>query len=103
MALSVKGTPIEAKPVAGMSTVAVIGYIVALVFVLWPSLASQIPMNLQLQLPVVIATVLGSLASYYAPHTNRPDLGAVVPAAQLTPEELQRLRDWFARTPEPKQ
>jgi hypothetical protein len=82
MAVKVKGTPIEAKPVAGMSTVAVIGYAVALTLALWPSLAARIPMDLQLQAPVVLATVLGSIASYIAPHTNRPDLVTVVPPAQ---------------------
>ncbi len=82
MAIQVKGTPIEAKPVAGMSTVAVIGYAVALTLALWPSLAAKIPQDMLYQLPVVIATVLGATVSYFAPHTNRPDLQPVVPPVQ---------------------
>lgn len=82
MALQVKGTPIEAKPVAGLSTNAVVGYLIALVFAIWPNFAARIPDDLKLQLPVVIGTVLGAAFAYFAPHTNRPDLVTVVPPPQ---------------------
>jgi hypothetical protein len=80
--VNVKGQPIETKPAAGLSVNAIIGYGVALTFALWPSLASRIPTDLQLQLPVVLGTILGALAAYRAPHTHRPDLEPVLPPAQ---------------------
>jgi hypothetical protein len=82
MEVKVKGQPIEVKPAAGLSTNAIIGYGLALMFALWPSLASRIPQDLQLQLPVVIGTLIGALAAYRAPHTHRPDLEPVLPPAQ---------------------
>lgn len=91
MPVKVKGAPIETKPFAGLGTNGVIGYIVALVFVLWPSFANRIPEDMQLQLPVVIGTVLGAVVAYFAPHTSRPDLGSglVLP---FTDKEIEQIK-----------
>lgn len=90
MAVKVKGQPIETKPAAGLSTNAVIGYLIALVFAIWPNFAARVPDDLKLQLPVVIGTVLGAAVAYYTPHTNRPDLQSVTP---FSADELARLRE----------
>lgn len=93
-ALKVKGQPIETKPAASLSTVAVVGYIVGLVFVLWPSLAAKIPADYQQQLPNVIAVVIGAFVAYFVPHTNRPDLTTVQP---FTEAEIEQIRYGMAQ------
>src|SRR5256885_1792720 len=83
------GKPIETKPVTGISTVAVAGYIAWAILTFVPGVKTAIPPDLQGQLPVVIAAVLGALASYYAPHTPRPDLAPVeTPAAPAEPQPV---------------
>lgn len=94
MPVKVKGQPIETKPAASLSTVAVVGYIVGLVFVLWPSLADKIPADYQQQLPNVIAVVIGAFVAYFVPHTNRPDLTTVEP---FTEAEMEQIRYQMAQ------
>lgn len=91
MPVKVKGAPIETKPVAQLSTNAIIGYVVALVFILWPSFANRIPEDMQLQLPFVIGAVLGAVVAYFAPHTSRPDLGSglVLPFSEKEIEQIK--------------
>jgi len=91
MPLKVKGTPIETKPVAGLGTNAIIGYFIGLAFAVSPTLRDKIPLDYQLQLPIVVGTIVGGIAAYYAKHTSRPDLGSglVLP---FSDEEIEQIK-----------
>lgn len=73
--------PIETKPVVGVSTTILIGYVLTLVFQIWPNLRQYVTPEVSQQLPIVIGGVLGAIAAYWAPHTHRPDLPPVIPPA----------------------
>jgi hypothetical protein len=72
--------PIEKKAVAGPTAAVLGGYIVWLVFTIWPNLKTYVTPEAAAQMPVVVGGILAALAAYVAPHTSRPDLPSVQPA-----------------------
>jgi hypothetical protein len=67
---------LEVKVAAG-SLVTVISGIVTWTLVAWvPAFHSGVPQEVQDIIPVIVAWIVGTIAAYLAPHTNRPDIPA---------------------------
>jgi hypothetical protein len=77
---------VETKVAAGSATTIIAGYIAWILVTYVPGIKDAIPLDLQGQLPVVVAFALASIAAYFAPHTPRPDLAAQ--AVQLIEKEV---------------
>lgn len=62
---------VETKVAVGSSTTIVAGYIAWALVTYVPGIKNTIPVDLQGQLPVLVAFALASIAAYFAPHTHR--------------------------------
>lgn len=71
---------VETKVAAGSATVLISGYIAWALITFVDNWQHTIPMDLQAQLPFIIAWFLSSTAAYLAPHTHRPDLLPAAPS-----------------------
>jgi hypothetical protein len=78
---------VETKVAVGSTTTIVAGYIAWALVTYVPGLNDTFPVDLQGQLPVVVAFVLSAVAAYFAPHTHRPltALPDLVPPAEPQP------------------
>jgi hypothetical protein len=75
---------VETKVAAGSATTIISGYIAWILVTYVPGIKDTIPLDLQGQLPVVVAFALASIAAYFAPHTSRPDLTTTMPIPKVT-------------------
>ena len=74
------GQPIENKAVAATGATLIINQLAWAIFTFWPAARNAVPSaSDQLQLASIAASFFTAAASYYAPHTHRPDLPPVVP------------------------
>lgn len=62
---------VETKVAVASSTTIVAGYIAWALVTYVPGIKNTFPLDLQGQLPVLVAFLLSSLAAYFAPHTHR--------------------------------
>jgi len=74
--------PIEQKAVAGPTAGLVIGYISTVLIAAVPWLNQHLTADQQQQLPVILGFLFAAVASYFAPHTHRPDLLPPAPVPQ---------------------
>ena len=81
------GAGVETKVAVGSTTTIVAGYIAWALVTYVPGLKNTFPPDLQGQLPVMVAFALASIASYFAPHTHRPDLVLPPTSAEVLPPE----------------
>jgi hypothetical protein len=79
--VSASNQGVETKVAVGSTTTIVAGYIAWALVTYVPGLNDTFPLDLQGQLPVVVAFVLSAVAAYFAPHTHRaaPDPGLLIP------------------------
>jgi len=86
MTPSAPSAGVETKVAAGSAVTIIAGYIAWALVTYVPGLKNTFPLDLQGQLPVIVAFALSSVAAYLAPHTPRPDLTpAPVPAPDPLP------------------
>jgi hypothetical protein len=71
--------PIEVKSYTATGTTLIVGYACAVLISAVPWLNQHLTPDQQQQLPWIITTAATALASYFAPHTHRPDLAPVTP------------------------
>lgn len=71
--------PVESKAIAGPFVTLVAGYAAAVLIEAVPWLNEHLTADQQQNLPIIIAFALSAVASYFAPHTHRPDLAPVSP------------------------
>jgi hypothetical protein len=74
--------PIEAKAYTGTVATFAAGYLATLLIEIIPWLKDNLTPDQVQNLPIFLATVITAIASYYAPHTSRPDLIPVSPAGR---------------------
>lgn len=88
--MSAANQGVETKVAVGSSTTIVAGYIAWALVTYVPGLKNTFPVDLQGQLPVIVAFALSAIAAYLAPHTHRPDLALTVtpPPAALIPQQV---------------
>jgi len=65
---------VEAKVKAGSAATIVTGILTWVLVTYVPAFHSGLPSALSAVLPVIVASVLGTVAAWKAPHTARPDL-----------------------------
>ena len=85
-----QGPGVEVKVAAGSVTAIVSGYIAWALVTYVPGLKNTFPLDLQGQIPVLVAFALSSAAAWLAPHTHRPDLESPPPAAAPQPPAAPR-------------
>jgi hypothetical protein len=74
--------PIETKVIAGSSASAITGLITWALVTYVPAFHSGLPPSLAAVLPFAVATILGSISAYLAPHTPRAAVKAPEHAAR---------------------
>ena len=70
--------PLETKAVAAPSATLVTGYLTGLAIEVIPWLKDNLTGDQKQSLPIVLAFLASAVVAYFAPHTDRPDLGEVV-------------------------
>jgi hypothetical protein len=88
MTPSAPSAGVETKVAAGSAVTIIAGYIAWALVTYVPGLKNTFPLDLQGQLPVIVAFALSSVAAYLAPHTPRPDLTGLVPAVSVPPAPI---------------
>lgn len=82
---------VETKVAVGSATTIIAGYIAWALVTYVPGLKDTFPLDLQGQLPVIVAFALSAIAAYFAPHTHRLPLTLTVtppPPAELIPQAV---------------
>lgn len=73
--------PVETKVAAAASVSSVTGVITWMLVTFVPAFHSGLPAPLATFLPFIVASVLGALSGYLAPHTPRPAAPSAQPPA----------------------
>jgi len=92
--------PIEQKAYAGPVATLIGGYAAAILIEAVPWLHDNLTADQQFNLPIIIAFALSAVASYFAPHTHRPDLdnAGLARLRETVTELIGRLDDSSAGT-----